>query len=225
MSESLVVLTQDGTYRLYSLTPNPSSPTSTTASSSANPPPLPNYTQHSLGPDAQEAGVLEAKIYEDGMVVLLGNLSFVEVRAWQRPGASGGGGGGEGDGGDGSGVGVGGKVQTLPSPGLTEPPDCWAVIIPELSHTRGVEVLIGVGETVLRLDEIEVIDQVRLLVLSGPARWILILVGRIARISRTVYIYHSFSQRSLPRSPLSPLQLESTTLGRFVRFHSIPLRV
>lgn len=80
--------------------------------------------------------------------MLLGNLTFVEVRNWQK-------------GSEDPTAGVGGKVQLLPNAGLTELPGCWAIIIPELSHTRGVEVLIGVGETILRLDEIEVVDQVR----------------------------------------------------------------
>ena len=50
LNESLVVLTQDGTYRLYAL------------STGATPP---SYTQHTLGPEAQEAGVIEAKIHEE----------------------------------------------------------------------------------------------------------------------------------------------------------------
>jgi hypothetical protein len=131
LNESLVVLTQDGTYRLYAL------------STGATPP---SYTQHSLGSDAQESGVIEAKIYEEGMVALLGSLAFVEVKGWQKTSDEGG---------------VGGKVTVLASAGLTEPPSCWCVISPELSYTRGVEVLIGSGATVLRLDEIEVQDQVR----------------------------------------------------------------
>lgn len=106
----------------------------------AGPPP---YTQHTLGSDAAEAGVLEAKIYEDGMVALLGNLQFVQVKAWQKVEGS-----------------LGGKVNPLANPGLTEPPNCWCVIEPELSNTRAVEVLIGTGSTVLRLDEIDVQDQV-----------------------------------------------------------------
>lgn len=139
LTEALVVLTQDGTYRLYTL------------STGATPP---AYTQHSLGAEAQEAGVLEAKIYEEGMVVLLGSLSFVEVKGWQRTVETGG---------------TGGKVTPLASAGLNEPPSCWCVIPPELSQTRGVEVLIGSGATVLRLDEIEVQDQVRPLCLFAAS--------------------------------------------------------
>ncbi|KAM0749316.1 vacuolar protein sorting-associated protein 16 [Meredithblackwellia eburnea MCA 4105] len=128
-NESLVILTQDGTYRLYQLSTGSLTPV---------------YTQHSLGSDAQQAGVIEAKIYEHGMVVLLGNLNFVEVKGWEKTTE------------DGS---IGGKVVQLASAGLTEPPSSWCVIAPELSNTRGVEVLIGSGKTVLRLDEIDVQDQ------------------------------------------------------------------
>lgn len=134
LNESLVVLTQDGTYRLYAL------------STGATPP---SYTQHTLGPEAQEAGVIEAKIHEEGMVALLASLVFVEVKGWQKTSEEGS---------------TGGKVTLLASAGLTEPPGCWCVLTPELSYTRGVEVLIGSGATVLRLDEIEVQDQV----LQGP---------------------------------------------------------
>lgn len=77
------------------------------------------------------------------MVVLLGNLQFVEVKSWQKL---------EG--------GPGGKITHLANPGVNEMPACWCVIEPELSNTRGVEVLIGTGSTVLRLDEIDVQDQV-----------------------------------------------------------------
>lgn len=84
------------------------------------------------------------------MVALLGNLSFVEVKNWEKGALP-------------EGVlegGRGGKVITLANPGLVEAPTCWCVITPELSQSRGVEVLIGVGPTILRLDEIEVQDQV-----------------------------------------------------------------
>ena len=124
------MLTQDGTYRLYSL------------STGATPP---AYSQHSLGTDALDSGVLDARIYEDGMVVLLNSLTFLEVRGWQRSTD------------DSS---PGGKVVPLAQAGLVEPPSCWCVIPPELSYTRGVEVLIGTGQTILRLDEIDVQDQV-----------------------------------------------------------------
>lgn len=142
LSESLVVLTQDGTYRLY--------PLSTSASLSS----LPVYTQHSLGSEAQETGVLEARIYEEGMVVLLGSLSFVEVRGWEGLTS-------EGTSEASAGM-KGGKVLNLAKYALTEVPNCWCVIPAELSTSGGVEVLMSTGVTVVRLDEIEYIDQVLL---------------------------------------------------------------
>lgn len=158
-----MVLTQDGAYRIYSLSVG-SAP--------------PSYTQHSLGSEAQEAGVLEAKIYEEGMVALLGSLNFVEVKAWQREGSA------------------GGKVTVLANAGLEEKPSCWCVISPDLSSTRGVEVLIGSGTTILRLDEIDVQDQ----------------VGSIARFARSSLTPNA-SQR-IARGPF--LSITPSPNGRFL---------
>ncbi|SCV74365.1 BQ2448_6797 [Microbotryum intermedium] len=151
--ESLVVIVQDGSYRLYPLSTSESSSALSSSSS------VPTYSQHTLGADAQDSGVLQAKIYEQGLVALLGNLSFVEVKGWsstrpsneETPSASGSG--------SRSGGGGRGQITLLAAVGLNEPPNCWGVVEPELSNTRGVEVLIGTGSTVLRLDEIEVQDQ------------------------------------------------------------------
>jgi hypothetical protein len=70
-SESLVVVLSDGNYRLYPLGST-------------------EYSTHSLGNEAAETGVLDARIYQGGMVVLLGSLAFVEVRGWGEHGESGG---------------------------------------------------------------------------------------------------------------------------------------
>ncbi|GAA5958825.1 hypothetical protein JCM21900_003937 [Sporobolomyces salmonicolor] len=139
-SEALVVLTQDGTYRLYTLATGPLPP---------------SYTQHSLGSDVADTGIVDARIWEDGMVVLLANLAFVEVKGWGK--------GGELEGGAGAEEGTmsrgTGRTTLMASAGIQELPECWSVIPPEVSSTRGTEVLIGTGGTVLRLDEIEVQDQ------------------------------------------------------------------
>ena len=84
------------------------------------------------------------------MVALLGNLSFIEVKGWEKGPLV-----------EGVSEGRGGRVGMLAASGLTEPPQCWCIITPDLSQSRGVEVLIATGVTVLRLDEIEVQDQVR----------------------------------------------------------------
>lgn len=91
------------------------------------------------------------------MVVLLNNLSFIEVKGWQNTTAL----SSLNDGEDGKGS-VGGRLVMLANSGLTELPECWCVLSPELSYTRGVEVIICSGPTVLKLDEIEVQDQVSL---------------------------------------------------------------
>lgn len=61
----LVVVSDEGTYRLYDLS-NPQ-----------------QYTQHTLGSEVNEMGILSAKGYDDGFVVLTGGLQFMEVAGWK----------------------------------------------------------------------------------------------------------------------------------------------
>jgi vacuolar protein sorting-associated protein 16 len=42
-----------------------------------------DYHQHSLGPEAGEVGIVDARIYESGMVALTGSLSLLEVKGWE----------------------------------------------------------------------------------------------------------------------------------------------
>lgn len=60
--EKLVVLNEEGIYRIYDLQGD--------------------YQQHSLGADASETGVLDARIHENGMVILTGNLTLLEVKGF-----------------------------------------------------------------------------------------------------------------------------------------------
>lgn len=60
----LLVVSDEGLYRLYDLS-NPH-----------------QYTQHSLGTEATEMGLVAARGYDDGFVVLTGGLSFLEVKGW-----------------------------------------------------------------------------------------------------------------------------------------------
>ena len=149
-AESLVVLFQDGSYRIHPLTVS-------SASSSTSL----GYSQHSLGTEASETGVLEAKIYETGMVALLGSLSFVEVQGWpeaaledasedHEPPAS--------FGADPSTS--KGKVVRLADVTITEAPHSWAVIPSEDSSSRQAEVLLGAKETVFLLDALDCQDSV-----------------------------------------------------------------
>ncbi|RSH83220.1 uncharacterized protein EHS24_006887 [Apiotrichum porosum] len=115
---TLVVLSDEGTYRLYDL----SSPG--------------DYSQFTLGPDVADLGVVSARAWEDGLVVLTGGLQFVEARGWK-----------------------GGKVAPLALSGLTEAPLSWAITPPEQSMSGHVEVVVSTGSTVLTIDSLERIDQ------------------------------------------------------------------
>ncbi|KAF9805445.1 hypothetical protein IEO21_09049 [Rhodonia placenta] len=114
--ERLVVLNEEGAYRLYDLQGD--------------------YEQYSLGSEAAEMGVLDARIHENGIVALTGSLTLVEVRDW-----------------------AGGKPLTLANSGLTQPPHSWAVIPPDLTISRHVEVLMSVESTIYSVDNLESIDQ------------------------------------------------------------------
>lgn len=54
LDERLVLLNEEGVYRLYDLQGE--------------------YQQFSLGPDAAEAGIIDAKIHENGLVALTSDL-------------------------------------------------------------------------------------------------------------------------------------------------------
>ncbi len=60
--ERLVVLNEEGVYRIYDLQGE--------------------YQQYSLGSDAGETGIIDARIHETGLVALTGSLTFLEVREW-----------------------------------------------------------------------------------------------------------------------------------------------
>ena len=138
--EHLVVLNEEGVYRVYDIQGD--------------------YTQHSLGAEAQEAGVVDAVVYETGLVALTGQLSLIEIKGWE-----------------------GSRPMTLASPGtytcildhgrdsrlilpplfigLSHPPSSWDVLPPDHSISRHVEVLISSEATIISVDNSECIDQVR----------------------------------------------------------------
>lgn len=60
--ERLVLLNEEGVYRLYDLQGE--------------------YQQFSLGPDAAEAGVIDAKIHENGLVALTSDLRLLQMKGW-----------------------------------------------------------------------------------------------------------------------------------------------
>ncbi|KAG7441120.1 vacuolar protein sorting-associated protein 16 [Guyanagaster necrorhizus] len=114
--ESLVVINEEGTYRVYDLQGD--------------------YQQYSLGSDAAEMGVIDARIHEDGLVALTGSLTFLEVKGWK-----------------------GTRPLTLANPGLPEPPHSWAIIPPDLNISRHVEVLLSSEGTIFSVDNLESVDQ------------------------------------------------------------------
>jgi hypothetical protein len=133
MDERLVVLNEEGVYRIYDLQGD--------------------YQQYSLGTEAGELGVIDARIHENGLVALTGSLTLLEVKDWE-----------------------GGRPLTLANPGehahhaitthsnnenvgLTDPPNSWAVIPPDMTISRHVEVLLSVESSILVVDNLESIDQ------------------------------------------------------------------
>ncbi|KAJ7683002.1 vacuolar assembling/sorting protein VPS16 [Mycena rosella] len=114
--ERLAILNEEGIYRLYDLQGD--------------------YQQYSLGNEAGEMGVIDARIHENGLVALTGSLSLLEVKGWE-----------------------GSRPLTLANPNMSQPPNSWAVIPPDLNISRHVEVLLSVDSTIFTVDNLESIDQ------------------------------------------------------------------
>jgi hypothetical protein len=58
-----VVINEEGVYRLYDLQGD--------------------YAQFSLGTDAGEVGITDARVHENGLVALTGSLQLLEVKGWE----------------------------------------------------------------------------------------------------------------------------------------------
>jgi hypothetical protein len=63
LDERLVILNEEGVYRLYDLQGD--------------------YRQHSLGSEAAETGIVDARIHDNGLVAMTGSLSLLEVKGWE----------------------------------------------------------------------------------------------------------------------------------------------
>ena len=63
IEERLAVLNEEGVYRLYDLQGD--------------------YQQYSLGSEASELGIVDARIHENGLVALTGSLTLLEVKGWE----------------------------------------------------------------------------------------------------------------------------------------------
>ncbi|KAF8524325.1 vacuolar protein sorting-associated protein 16 [Hysterangium stoloniferum] len=114
--ERLAVLNEEGVYRIYDLQGD--------------------YEQFSLGNDAGEMGIIDARIHEHGLVALTGGLTLLEVKGWE-----------------------GGKPLALANPGISEPPTAWTAIPPDQTISRHVEVLLSSEATIISVDTLESTDQ------------------------------------------------------------------
>ncbi|GAA5930093.1 hypothetical protein JCM3775_004513 [Rhodotorula graminis] len=218
---SLLLVTASGQYRLYAL--------------SAHPTLAPSFSQHALPRADDLGGVLDTRGYPGGVVVRFRDGSFCDVRGLGARSVALGGDSAAGAGADGSGGGAGakgkrrapggadpdgsgssgggGKAVFLSSTGLegAQHVDCWAVVPAESSASRHVEVLVGAGETVYRLDEIECVDQhvtrgPFLSITPSPSGRFLALVQRASSSSSgaspTLWVTSSDFARSLSESVL-----------------------
>ena len=133
MDERLVVLNEEGAYRVYDLQGE--------------------YQQYSLGTEAGEIGIIDARVHENGLVALTGSLTFLEVKGWEggrplslaNPGTPT--------------LGWLPVILLMPLSGLVEPPHAWAIIPPDLNISRHVEVLLSVDSTMYAVDNLERVDQ------------------------------------------------------------------
>ncbi|ELU41202.1 vacuolar assembling/sorting protein VPS16 [Rhizoctonia solani AG-1 IA] len=116
--ERLVTLNEEGTYRIHEL-------------SGA-------YTQHSLGTDAADIGIMDARIHEHGLVALTNQLTFLEVKEWS---------------------GTKPLALALPEPSLDGAPHGWSIVPPDAAISKHIEVLVASGNTILSVDALECVDQ------------------------------------------------------------------
>jgi hypothetical protein len=163
LQEQLAVVLDDGMIRLYTLfQPCPSPALSTIASSSSdqqNEQRLSRpveatstcfYTQHSLGQEATDAGIIDAKLWPGGVVAISGGGRFIE---WRFPKRS-------------EDESLGGSDGILPSSLLLPPldlslghsniPSSWNLIDPDGSSSGLLEVLVSssTSDTIVSLDSV-----------------------------------------------------------------------
>eukprot|EP00842_Homolaphlyctis_polyrhiza_P005915 jgi/Hompol1/6324/HPOL_001083-RA len=92
--------------------------------------------QINLGEDAKENGVLDARISENGVVVLTTNLKFISVPNLSEP-----------------------RPILLANPGISQPPHSWIVVPASVSLSKHIEVLLSVEKTVIVADPKNAQDQ------------------------------------------------------------------
>jgi hypothetical protein len=85
--EQLVVMAEDGTYRIYDL----SAASAGISTRGGDPAGLISsaslvageYRQYTLGSEVADVGVISGQVHDDGFVVLTGSLAFVHVKGWK----------------------------------------------------------------------------------------------------------------------------------------------
>ncbi|KAF8331517.1 vacuolar assembling/sorting protein VPS16 [Cantharellus anzutake] len=156
--EQLVILNEDGVYRVYDLQGE--------------------YSQNSLGQEAQDSGVVDAVIHDFGMVALTGNLGFMEVKGWE-----------------------GGRPVSL-APQVRVPCIFHTTTVlghcsPDQSLSRHVEVLLPYENTILSVDSLESVDQQ---ISRGPFQHIVISPSgkaiALLTVSGTLWVVSSNFQES-----------------------------
>lgn len=114
--EKLLVVSYDGTVRCYYNLQG-------------------DFTQFSLGREAEDFGVHSCRFYDQGMVALLTNNALISVSSYDEP-----------------------RPKALASPPEGEV-HAWAIISPSFTLSRSVEVLLSVGKTVYVVDKTECEDR------------------------------------------------------------------
>lgn len=132
-----------------------------------------DFSHFSLGQAAEDHSVVSCRFYASGMVALLGNNTFVTVSSYSEP-----------------------RPKPLANPPAGEI-HSWAIVSPEHTLSRSVEVLISIGKTVHVLDAMDCEDR---LIDIGPFSHISVSPdGRFANLygvdGRAHIISSDFQQR------------------------------
>ncbi|KAI1082357.1 vacuolar protein sorting-associated protein 16 [Whalleya microplaca] len=114
--EKLLVVSYDGTVRCYYNLQG-------------------DFTQFSLGREAEDFGVQSCRFYDHGMVALLSNNALISVSSYDEPRP---------------------KALVLPPEGEVH---AWTIISPSFTLSRSVEVLLSIGKTIYVVDAIDCEDR------------------------------------------------------------------
>ncbi|KAJ2721037.1 Vacuolar protein [Coemansia sp. Benny D115] len=99
-------------------------------------------TSFSLGPEAKEKGIIDARFWDQGLVALTGDYRFIYVNDIGEP-----------------------KPKLLADAHISQMPHSWTIVPPHLTLSHHIEVLAAVGSTILSIDAVGVQDQ---LLEQGP---------------------------------------------------------